>query len=256
MNGHPQFEEELDLYALGAFDGEELQGLESHLRSCPECERKLEEARGRMALLALAAPRQQAPGRVKERLMARIAGRPSVLPVERPAVIWRLGVPVLAGVSLVLAVFAANLRTRNNELARRVADLEAERQTTQVELSRARAVAELLTAPDTIRVTLVAGEARPVPQGKALYHPQRGLIFYAANLPALPSGKTYQLWLVPVQGNPISAGIFQTDVHGNGEVVLPALPSGVIAKAFAVTIEPAGGLPQPSGPKVLIGLVA
>jgi anti-sigma-K factor RskA len=117
-------------------------------------------------------------------------------------------------------------------------------------------VLELLTAPDTAKVTLVAGEAHPAPQGKVFYHPQKGLLFYAANLPALPSGKTYQLWLVPTHGNPISAGIFQTDAHGNGEVLLPQLPVGVAAKAFAVTVEPAGGVPQPTGPKVLVGLTA
>jgi len=31
------------------------------------------------------------------------------------------------------------------------------------------------------------------------------------------------------------------------------LPQGVEPKAFAVTIEPSGGMPQPTGPKVLVG---
>lgn len=95
-----------------------------------------------------------------------------------------------------------------------------------------------------------------MPQGKAFYHPRQGLVFYAANLPALPSGRTYQLWLVPAEGNPISAGVFPVDVRGNGAVLLPPLPTGVTAKAFAVTVEPVGGVPQPTGPKVLIGIVS
>ena len=81
------------------------------------------------------------------------------------------------------------------------------------------------------------------------------LLFYAANLPALPTGRTYQLWLVPTKGNPISAGVFRVDAQGNGEVVLPTLPAGIAAAAFAVTVEPSGGVPQPTGPKVLIGAV-
>ncbi len=256
MNGHPQFVEEFDLFALGALDREEAQHLEAHLKVCPECRRELDEARGRMALLALAAPFQEAPGRVKEKLLSQIGGRPA--PQLRPwsPAIWRWAVAALASVSLVLAVYAARLSTNNDELSRSVVKLEAERQRLHAELTRARAVADLLTAPDTSRVTLVSGEARPAPQGKAFYHPQRGLIFYAANLPALPSGKTYQLWLVPAEGNPLSAGTFQTDPRGNGEVVLPPLPTGVAAKAFAVTVEPGGGVPQPTGPKVLIGLVS
>jgi len=31
------------------------------------------------------------------------------------------------------------------------------------------------------------------------------------------------------------------------------VPLNSEAKAFAVTIEPAGGVPQPTGPKVLLG---
>jgi anti-sigma-K factor RskA len=117
-------------------------------------------------------------------------------------------------------------------------------------------VLDLLTSPDTLKVALVAAEARPAPQGKAFYHPSRGLVFYATDLPVLPPHQTYQLWLVPHKGNPISAGTFDVDAKGNGSVVLPSLPSGVAAKAFAVTVEPAGGVPQPTGEKVLIGMVS
>jgi hypothetical protein len=38
-----------------------------------------------------------------------------------------------------------------------------------------RAVVDLLTAEDTLRVTLVTGAAQPFPAGKAFYHAQKGL---------------------------------------------------------------------------------
>ena len=256
MNGHPPFEEDLDLYALGALDREEAQELALHLEACPACMQKLGEARARVALLALAAPLQEAPRRLKQRLLKQIAGQRAGQRHSRLAVFWPWAAPALAVLSLALAVWAVALRRENNALHRQARELQGEQQKMHAELTRARAVLQLLTAPDTTKVTLVAGEAHPVPQGKIFYHPQKGLLFYAANLPALPSGKTYQLWLVPTQGNPISAGIFQTDAHGNGEVLLPPLPAGVPAKAFAVTVEPAGGVPQPTGPKVLVGLTA
>ena len=256
MNGHPPFEEDLDLYALGALDSEEAQELVSHLEACPECMQRLGEARARVALLALAAPPREAPRRVKQLLLKQIAGQRAGQRHSRLAPFWPWAAPVLAALSLVLAVWAVALRTENNALHRQARELQGKQQMMHSELTRARAVLELLTAPDTTKVTLVTGEAHPIPQGKIFYHPQKGLLFYAANLPALPSGKTYQLWLVPTQGNPISAGTFQTDARGNGEVVLPSLPPGLAAKAFAVTIEPAGGVPQPTGSKVLVGLAA
>ncbi|MGH9454570.1 MAG: zf-HC2 domain-containing protein, partial [Terriglobia bacterium] len=55
MNGHPQFEEDFELYALGTMEGEERAAMESHLVGCADCAAKLEAARGRLALLALSA---------------------------------------------------------------------------------------------------------------------------------------------------------------------------------------------------------
>ena len=42
--------------ALGALEGDERQAIESHVATCASCARKLAEAQGRIALLALAAP--------------------------------------------------------------------------------------------------------------------------------------------------------------------------------------------------------
>ncbi len=256
MNGHPQFDEDFELYALGALEGEEREAVELHARGCADCARKVEEARGRMAVLALAAPSQVPPRAVRDRLLRRVGATPTTQAATRREAFRRWMVPVLALTSLVLAIAFGVLTNQNRTLTRRVTELEAARQQQEADTARARAVLDLLTAPDTIKVALVAGEVRPLPQGKAFYHPSKGLLFYANNLPSLPTNLTYQLWLVPAQGNPISAGIFETDAKGNGSVVLPSLPPGVAAKAFAVTVEPAGGMPQPTGKKVLIGVVS
>ena len=55
---------------------------------------------------------------------------------------------------------------------------------------------------------------------------------------------------------PINAGAFQPDPKGNGQVLLPPLEPGVKPKAFAVTVEPAGGVPKPTGAMVLVGAVS
>jgi len=256
MNGHPQFEEDFELYGLGVLEGEEKRSFVVHLKSCPDCAQRLGIARGRIAFLGLSAPPIKAPLRTKARLLARIGGRAAPESTARLNPVWRWAGAVSALVSLVLAFSSVSLYRRNLQLKNRMNNLQMVQQQMTAALIHSRAIADLLTASDTVRVNLVAGSEHPVPQGKVFYHPARGLLFYAANLPELPAGKTYQLWLVPAQGSPISAGIFQTDPAGNGEVILPHLPAGVEAKAFAVTVEPEGGVPQPTGPKVLVGLAS
>jgi len=81
MNGHPQFDEDFDLYALGTLEGEEERALESHLTGCPACAHKLEEARGRAARVALAVAPEPPSPEVWERLQP-------LTPGDGP--LWRL----------------------------------------------------------------------------------------------------------------------------------------------------------------------
>ena len=45
-------------------------------------------------------------------------------------------------------------------------------------------------------------------------------------MPALPAQKAYELWLIPMSGDPIPAGVFKPDAHGSATVVNPPLPAG------------------------------
>jgi len=74
---------------------------------------------------------------------------------------------------------------------------------------------------------------------------------YAFNLPALPSGKVYQLWAI--DDRPVSAGVFGVDTGQKGRMMIKSLPEFSRMKKFAVTVEPDGGRPQPTGAIYLIG---
>jgi anti-sigma-K factor RskA len=250
MNGHPQFDEDFDLLVLGMLEEGERRELEAHLASCQQCARRAEEARGRMAALAFSAPFENPPARARERLLRRV--RPPVARTQSFSLRPWLALP-LGAVAVVLIV-VVGLQNRN--LRYKLKEVQQAEQVLRSMAAQDHAVVDLLTAPDTLRITLVSEASHSIPVGKAFYHPEKGLIFYAANLPALSPRQTYQLWLVPTGGNPISAGTFEVDLHGNGQVTLPKLPVGVQAAAFAVTVEPSGGVPQPTGPKILIGAVS
>ena len=79
-------------------------------------------------------------------------------------------------------------------------------------------------------------------------------MFTASNLPAAPAGKTYQLWVLSKQPAPISAGLFKPDPRGRVDALFETpldLPQPI---GMAVTIEPDGGVPSPTGEKYLLGL--
>ncbi len=82
---------------------------------------------------------------------------------------------------------------------------------------------------------------------------KRKWIFVARDLPPLSPDKTYQLWFVPAAGNPVSAAIFNTMTDGSVQAEIDVPGNIAMLKAAAVTTEPAGGLPQPSGQFALLG---
>lgn len=261
MDEHPQFAEDIELYALGVLEGEEKQALEAHLAACDDCQARLESARGMVALGSLAAPLLEAPARSRERLLETVRARRRVR--EEPGIeragFWRW--PNLAwAFALAVALVGASLVAIDNKrMSREQAALRArlERQTTDLE--NAQAALNLLRMPETQRVHLVSGEAKPVPEGRVFYHSRHGLLFFASHLKPLEPDKTYELWLIPAEGKPMNCGTFQADERWEAMLLLPPIPpmapmtKPVVVKAFAVTVEPAGGMPWPTGPKVLVG---
>jgi hypothetical protein len=121
----------------------------------------------------------------------------------------------------------------------------------------ARQVLDTMTDSSAMRVTLTTkGQTAPLPTGRATYVASKGtLIFLASNLAPLQPDKTYELWLIPTEEgqNPIPAGMFHPDGHGNASVIMPPLPKGVEAKAFGVTVEDEGGSATPTQPIILAG---
>jgi anti-sigma-K factor RskA len=252
MSAHDQFADDLALLALEALQGDERVTLEKHLEGCSSCRSELERLRGDMALLALSASGPAPPRRSRERLLKAIAKEPRAQKMgaaRRSS--WTL-LPWLAAAALLLV--AGFFWQQSDRLAQRLARLQDESAQQQTQLERAREVVSTLTSTDALRVTLVAAQAPPQPQGKAIYVRERSsLIFLASNMPALPPQRSYELWLIPTNGAPIPAGMFKPDARGSATVVEPPLPGGVEAKAFAITIEPEQGSSAPTMPIVMMG---
>jgi anti-sigma-K factor RskA len=112
----------------------------------------------------------------------------------------------------------------------------------------------ILSSPGMRPITLAALKAPPGALGHAFVDSgSRKALFLAANLPSLAPGKTYELWFI-ADGKPVAAGLFGVDAQGrSGTVTVDRLAPVDRIQAWAVTIEPQGGVPQPTGPMVLKG---
>lgn len=259
--------EDPDLYALGALDGEEKQAFEAHVRSCPACARALDAARQRVALLGLAAPAATPRPSVKEALMRRVReeripealrghGAPSRQPKRPLGFSWLT--PAFGAAAVFFAALAALIWMKDLRDNGRIQELQAQLAVAQSRsLQIANAAAEtdkLLGAPGTMRVGLEQQAGWPSGRAAVLYNAKMGMVTCAGWLPAPPSDKSYQLWLVPMQGAPVPLRVFSGGEWN--EPVTAHVPPGMAAKAFAVTVEPKGGMPWPTGPKVLVGGVS
>jgi hypothetical protein len=166
--------------------------------------------------------------------------------------------------ALGLGAWAWQLQEQLRELDARLAAAQDEVVTLQRTLGTAqsetkllRAQATVLVAPDVLRVDLAGQPAAPGATARAWWSRQRGMVFTAASLPPLPANKSYQVWVIADQRPPISAGVMNVADLGRdgGALQFFQTPADIpTPKVVAVTLEPEGGVPQPTGDKVLVGL--
>ena len=210
MHDHPQFAEDIDLYALGVLEGEEKQALEAHLRRCDECQRKLDDARGLVAMVSLAAPPLEPPAGARDRLLESLRARRQVREepaAERPS-FWRWPNLGWAFAVVVLVAGASLVTIDNRRLSREEATLRTALEQQTAQLDKTQAALDILRAPETQRVRLVSGTTRPVPEGKVFYHSHRGLLFFAS-----PAHATY-----PCRNYPLGFPSINNTIHKSARV--------------------------------------
>ncbi len=71
------------------------------------------------------------------------------------------------------------------------------------------------------------------------------------HLPELSAGQTYQAWLIEADGHRVSAGVFQPQADAS-YTTQPIYSKQDVSNfvGVGVTVEPAGGSDQPTGPRI------
>ena len=251
MNAHETWETLAAVYAVGALDGDDLARFEAHLaEGCERCQTIVRESREALTRMALAAKPAVPPPDVKAALQARIdaATRPSPRALRRGWLTWSAATAAVVALAAMLTsgIVASRYEARLGRVAREVAT-ERERLQRQEAALRAQVAAmELLRDPAT-RIVELRSTSGASAVARVIWHDKAGGYLMVANLPEAPAGKTYELWALG-SGAPRPAGLFQVDAGGRAAQKVEA---GEPAKGFAISLEPAAGVPAPTGPIVL-----
>jgi anti-sigma-K factor RskA len=234
-------------YALDALPDAERAEFEKHLARCPSCAEEIRGLRETAARLAMATAITPPTG-MRSRVLAvtlhtRQLPPPGRNPLARAA--QRTG---LRRFSLSRAGLGAGILT----LAAAVAFLLVTQQATSRQLQQAqagnRAIAAVLAAPDARLESVPATVGGTVTAVMSLR--EHEAVVTAADMPAPPGTRVYQLWVMSSSGAARSAGLLT--ITGAGSAT-PVLAAGVLpGDRLGITVEPAGGTRQPTTTPVVV----
>jgi len=232
-----ELKELYELYALGVLEGEERDEIDAHLgRGCETCKAGVHRAVAMNSAMMGLVPAAEPPRRLKKRVMASIGAR---------SVNWGWAAALAAVAMLAMVVWTNQERMRiSHELGQARGELMlivGERDRAAKDRDDAMKAIQFLNMPDTKEV----GFGKDKPVGGNIFVNRKGVMLIATNLPALPEGKMFEMWVIPKKtGKPMPAGMFKAMDSGTAYNMMP-FPCGP-GDLIAVTIEPEAGSAQPT----------
>ena len=165
--------------------------------------------------------------------------------------LWALAASVaFVVVAIQLGQVKADRDASRAELASRT-DTASAPDTARLRGAENEALVAAMASPDVKIVPLASGSATRM--GRMFWNPSSNdWTFVVYTMPPPKPGMTYQVWLVTDSAK-ISAGTFNPDSRGHAFMQAKYALDRNALKAVAVTEEPAGGMPSPTGPIVVSG---
>lgn len=223
MRVHDRYFELVDMYALDALPIEEENELERHVRGCSQCEAELATA---LSVTAALIPDSEPPNHVWDRIVSELSALDaSPLARERRRKwTWPTVTSVAAAVALALAGILVWGTDARQPL---VAAAESAMSDT------GSVVADLFAGDVTVAEVVLTADGQ-------------GYVLPTESLVPLDVSRTYQLWVITVDDEAISAGVL-------GHVPRPsAFTWDGEVSGFALTREVAGGVAISAGDVVAI----
>ena len=240
---HEDFKEMIPARALSALDATDARALNDHLSECDECRMELEEWEATAAAMAVSAKPMEPSPKVRERLMNEVRKEldavPQVIPFRAATRnVWTSfgSLGAIAAVILVTALIVGVIVLWRDNRAR------------QAEFARMKEFMELINTPGARVAELNGVDGGAGATAKLVYDNAGRAMLMADKLPNVPAGKAYQLWFIVGNNPPMPGKTFVPEPDGKG-MVKEQMPQAAMRSAvFAITVEPASGMPAPTGP--------
>lgn len=232
---HDDYKEMIPAHALSALDAADARALTEHLAECAECRRDLAEWEATAASLALGTDPMEPSPEVREKILNKIRSEsPSkVVPFPSPRRrMWGAIAATLLLFALLVSLFVLWQQNR--------------------ELRRQNQIAQVLNAAGSKVIELSGTNEASGATAKLAYDPTGRAVLIANGLPRTPAGKEYQLWFI-VDNKPIPGKTFAPDDSGQSTLQDQVPEAARRSAIFAITLEPSGGVPSPTGAIYLRG---
>jgi anti-sigma-K factor RskA len=237
----------LDIYVLGALEADEMAEVDAHLDTCPSCRAQAEIARATAQQLLFSAPLVAPPVSLKAKMLARVRAAAASDRAMSDAI-----APTPAAAAPSAPATGAISRRRN--LLRRMLDTMMGEDQLRADDPVAALLIRLLSEP-ACEVWSV-GATKDAPKNAAARFigvpNDREGVFITSGLPGLAVDQEYQIWLLH-NGKPEPNALFSVTKGGRGQQIVQAPSRLRDFEVVAVTPEPVGGSPAPTGPIVLMG---
>lgn len=233
-------QELIPAYALGCLAEDDSILVAQHLVTCPTCQAEQQAYEAIVAQLALAAPDAVPSPDLHSRLLQRLPASP-VTNLPQPQISWwQQLITLRPGLALAWGVISAML-----VVVLTASNLLLWQQVNQLQINQTRTGMRAIPLTSTGAAPGGAGYIIIGADG------QNGALV-VDSLPVLDLQHQYQLWLVRNEQR-TSAAVFSVDEYGYGGTRIKAPGSLFDYSACGISIEPAGGSPNPTGERVLSG---
>lgn len=252
MRTKAEIQELINLYIFDALEPEEKAEAEEYLKT-PEYMDYYKETRFLLDSTAYSYEKDlEVPENIKSEILSEIdeiTDKDAEIAdnVIRPSFFNRYGFAMAASIAGLLLIYTFNLSQQLNEQKVLIAKLQSGYEENHH-------FVDFVSNPNVFQVRLAADDESNALGNLAWDKKTNDAMLYVSNLMEPPDKSVYQVWVVHKDDSVVEAmGTFRVNEDGTYMLTIGCMPKPSDTKAIFITMEPEGGMPEPTGTKYLSG---